>query len=118
MEEYFVDFELEGFITMDDYDLWGYTNYESTELIISDIMTDEEICLINKSKESPVLESIPTTEAGEIKIVFVEESMIKKMTFDDGSKAAESSKRKKYQCERCGITYVRWDFYQKHISDK
>ena len=39
MEENFVDFELEGFITMDDYDLWGYTNYESTELIISDIMT-------------------------------------------------------------------------------
>ena len=49
---------------MDESDLWGYMNYESTELIISDIMTDEEICLINKSKESPVLESIPTTEAG------------------------------------------------------
>ena len=41
----------------------------------------EEICLINKSKESPVLESTPTTEAQEIKIVFVEEPMIKKMTF-------------------------------------
>ena len=29
--------------TVDEFDLWGYTNYESTELIISDIMTDEEI---------------------------------------------------------------------------
>ena len=65
-EEYFVDFELEDEITVDESDLWGYTNYESTELIISDIMTDEEICLINKSEESSVLESIPTTEAGEV----------------------------------------------------
>ena len=62
-------------------------------------MTDEEISLINKSEESPVLESIPTTEAGEVEIAFVQESMIKKMTIDDGIKAAESSKRKKYQCE-------------------
>ena len=59
-EEYFVDSELEDNITVDKSDLWGYTNYESTELIISDIMTDEEICLINKSEESPVLDSIPT----------------------------------------------------------
>ena len=94
------------------------TNHESTELIISDIMTDGEISLINKSKESPVLESIPTNEAGEVEIAFVEESMIKKMAIDDGSKAAESSNRKKYQCERCGITYVRRDFYQKHVSSK
>ena len=43
-------------------------------------MTDEEICLINKSEESPVLESILTTEAGEVEITFVEESMVKKMT--------------------------------------
>ena len=46
-----------------------------------------------------MLESIPTTEAGEVEIAFVQESMIKKMTIDDGIKAAESSKRKKYQCE-------------------
>ena len=117
-KEYFVDFEWEDDIIVDESDLRGYTNYESTKLIISDIMTDDEICLINKSEESPVLESIPTTEAGEVEITFVEESMIKKMTIDDGSKAAESSKRKKYQCERCGITYVKWDFYQKHISGK
>lgn len=117
-EEYFVDFGLEDDIIVDESDLWGYTNHESTELIISDIMTDEKISLINKSKESPVLESIPITEAGEVEITFVEESMIKKMTIDDGSKAAEISKRKKYQCERCGITYVRWDFYQRHISGK
>ena len=44
--------------------------------------------------------------------------MIKEITIDDGSKAAESSKREKYQCERCGITYVRGNFYQKHISGK
>ena len=117
-EEYFADFELEDDITVDESDLWGYTNYESTELIISDIMTDEKICLINKSEEIPVLESIPTTEVGEIEIASVEESMIKKMTIDDGSKAAENSKRKKHQCERCGITYVRGDFYQKHIYGK
>ena len=102
---------------MDESDLWGYTNYESTELIISGIMTDEEICLINKREESPVLESIPT-EAGEVEITLVEESMIKKMTIDDGSKTAEISKRKKYQFKRCGITYVRSDFYQKLISGK
>ena len=102
-EEYFVDFELEDDIIVDESDLWGYT-------------TDEEICLINKGEESPVLESIPITEAGEVEITFVEESMVKKMTIDDGNNAAESSKRKKHQCERCGITYVRWDFYHKHIS--
>ena len=79
-------------------------------------MTDEEICLINNSEESPVLESIPKTEAGEVEITFVEESMVKKMTIDDVIDAAESSKRKKHQCERCGITYVRWGFYHKHIS--
>ena len=39
-----------------------------------------------------VLESISTTEAGELEIAFVHESMIKKMTIDDESKAAESSK--------------------------
>ena len=110
-EEYFADFELEDDIIVDESDLWGYTNYESTELIVPDIMTDEEICLINKSEESPVLESIPTTEAGEVEITLVEESIIKKMTIDDGSKTAEISKRKKYQFKRCGITYVRWDFY-------
>ena len=81
---------------MDESDLWGYMNYESTELIISDIMTDEEICLINKSKESPVLESIPTTEAGEAEINFIKELMVKKVAIDDASKSAESSKRKKY----------------------
>ena len=81
---------------MDESDLWGYMNYESTELIISDIMTDEEICLINKSKESPVLESIPTAEAGEVEINFIKELMVKKVAIDDASKAAESSKRKKY----------------------
>ena len=43
-----------------------------------------------------MLESIPTTEAGEVEIAFVEELMIKKVTIDDGSKAAGSSKRKKY----------------------
>ena len=72
-----------------------------------------------KSEESPVLESVPTTEAGEVEIAFVEELMIKKLTIDDGSKAAaESSKRKIYQCNRCGIRYIRGDFYQKHISGK
>ena len=65
-EEYFVDFELDDDITVDESDLWGYTNYESTELVISDIMTYEEIFLINKSEESPALESIPTSEAGEV----------------------------------------------------
>ena len=75
---------------MDESDLRGY-NYESTELVISDIMTDEEISLINIREESPVLESIPTTEAGEVEIAFVEELMIKKVTIDDGSKAAGSS---------------------------
>ena len=44
--------------------------------------------------------------------------MIKKMTIDDGRKASESTKRNKYQCERCGITYVRWNFYQRHISSQ
>ena len=34
------------------------------ELIISDIITDEEIYLINKSEESQLLESFSTTEAG------------------------------------------------------
>ena len=42
-EEYFVDFELDDDITVDESDLWSYTNYESTELVISDIMTYEEI---------------------------------------------------------------------------
>ena len=105
-------------ITVDESDLWGYRNYESTELIIPDIMTDEEICLINKSEESPVLESVKTTEAIEVEIAFVEESIIKKITIDDGSKEAESSKRKKCRYERCCITYVGGDFYQKHISGK
>ena len=99
-EEYFVDFELEDDITVDQSDLWSCTNYESTELIASHSMIDEEISLINKSMERPVLESIPTTETGEVEIAFVEESMIKKMIIYDGSNAAESSKRKKYQCER------------------
>ena len=102
-EEYFVDFELE-----DDgsYELIIYT-----ELIISGIMTEKEIDLLNKSEESHMPELIPTTEAGEVETAFVEESMIKMMTIDDGSKAAESSKRKKYQCEKCGMAYVRGDFY-------
>ena len=71
-------------------------------------MTDEEISLINQSKERQVLDSVPATEAGEVEIAFLKQSMIKKMTIDDGSKAEESSKRKKYQCERCGVTYIRW----------
>ena len=49
-------------------------------------MADEEVCLINKSEESPVLESTPTTEAGEVEITFAEGSVIKKMTIDNGSK--------------------------------
>ena len=77
-------------------DLRGYTNYGSTELTISDIMTDEEICLINKSEESPVLELILTPAAGEVEITFVKELMVKKMAINDGRKAAESRKRKKY----------------------
>ena len=36
------------------------------ELIISDIITDEEIYLINKSEESQLLESFSTTEAGKV----------------------------------------------------
>ena len=59
-----IDFKLEDHITVDESDLRCHTNYESTELIISDIMTDEEIGLINKNEECPVLKSIPT-EAGE-----------------------------------------------------
>ena len=117
-EEYFVDFELEDDITVDESDLKGHMNYESTELIISDIMIEKEVDLLNKSEESPMLKLIPTTEAGKAEIAFVEESMIKMMTIDDGSKAAENSKRKKYQCEKCGMAYVRGDFYQKHISGK
>ena len=109
-EEHFIELELEIDITVDESDLSGYTNHGSTELILIDIMTDQEICLINKSEEIPVLESIPTTETGEIEIAFVEESMVKKMTIDDESKATESSKRKKYHCERCGMTYVRGGF--------
>ena len=65
-EEYFLDFELDDAITVDKSDLWGYANYESKELVISNIMTDEDIFLINKSEESPALESIPTSEAGEV----------------------------------------------------
>ena len=117
-EEYFVDFELEDDITVNESDLRGHTNYESTELIISDIMTEEETGLLNKSEESPLLELIPTTEAGGVEIAFVEESMIKMMAIDDASKAAENSKRKKYQCEKCGMAYVRRDFCQKHVSGK
>ena len=41
-----------------------------------------------------MLESMSTTEAGELEIAFVHESMIKKMTIDDESKAAESSKQR------------------------
>ena len=117
--EYFVDFELEDDITVDESDLWGHTNYKSTELLTSDIMTNEEICLINKSEKSPELELILTTEAGgEVEIAFAKESMIKKMTVNYRSKAAERREKKKYQCERCGMTYVRGDFYQKYISGK
>ena len=92
-EEYFANFELED-ITVDDLKI---TNYESTELIISDIIPDEEIGLIYNCEESLLLESIPT-KAGEVEIAFVEEPIIKKTTVQDESKAAESSKRKKYQC--------------------
>ena len=67
---------------MDESDLWCYTNYKSTELVISDIMTDEEICSINKSEESPMLESIPAAEAGEVEITFAEESIIKSVAID------------------------------------
>ena len=81
-------------------------------------MIDEEICSINKSEESPMQESIPATEAGEVEITFAEDSIIKSMAIDYWSKEAESSKKKKYQCERCGITYARWNFHQKHISGK
>ena len=70
-------------------------------------MADEKFFLINKSEESLVLESVPTTEAGQVEITFAEELMIKKMVIDDGSKATENSETKKYQCERCGILYVR-----------
>ena len=73
-----IDFELEEDITVDESDLWGYTDYESTELIIYDIMIDEKISLINKSEESPVLELIPTTAAGEVEIDFIGQLMIKK----------------------------------------
>ena len=65
-DKYFKDFELEDGITVDESDLWGYPNYESTELIITNIIIGLEISLINKSEESPVLESIPTTKAGEV----------------------------------------------------
>lgn len=37
--------------------------------------------------------------------------MIKKMTIDDESKAAESIKRKKYQCERCSMIYARGNMF-------
>ena len=36
-KEYFVDFEWEDDIIVDESDLRGYTNYESTKLIISDM---------------------------------------------------------------------------------
>ena len=109
-KEYFVDFELEDHITVDKSDLRSHTNCESTELIISDLMTDDEIVVINEGEESPVLESIPTEAR--------EEKMIKKITISDRSKAAESSKSRKYQGERSCMTYVRDGFYQKHISGK
>ena len=76
-EKYFVDFELEDDMTVDESALWGYRSYENKELIVSDIMTDEGISLINNSEESPVLESILTTDAGEVKIAFVEKLVIK-----------------------------------------
>ena len=72
---------MEDDITVNESDLWGSTNYESAELIISDIMTDEEISLVNKIDPKIDLESIPTTEV-EVEIAFVEESMIKKMTIE------------------------------------
>ena len=37
-EEYFVQFELEDDITVDESDLSGYTNYERTILILTDMM--------------------------------------------------------------------------------
>ena len=37
-EKYFKDLELEDGITVDESDLWGYPNYESTELIITNII--------------------------------------------------------------------------------
>ena len=72
---------MEDDITVNESDLWGSTNYESAELIISDIMTDEEIYLVNKTDPKIDLESIPTTEV-EVEIAFVEESMVKKMTIE------------------------------------
>ena len=72
---------MEDDITVNESDLWGSTNYESAELIISDIMTDEEISLVNKIDPKIDLESIPTTEV-EVEIAFVEESMIKKITIE------------------------------------
>ena len=72
---------MEDDITVNESDLWGSTNYESAELIISDIMTDEEISLVNKIDPKIDLESIPTTEV-EVEIAFVEESMNKKMTIE------------------------------------
>ena len=72
---------MEDDITVNESDLWGSTNYESAELIISDIMTDEEISLVSKIDPKIDLESIPTTEV-EVEIAFVEESMIKKMTIE------------------------------------
>ena len=72
---------MEDDITVNESDLWGSTNYESAELIISDIMTDEEISLVNKIDPKIDLESIPTTEV-EVEIAFVEEPMIKKMTIE------------------------------------
>ena len=94
----------------------GHMNYESTELIISRIMNEEEIDLLNKSEESPMLELIPTSWGS--RNSFCGRVDDKMMTIHDRSKAAESSKRKKYQCEKCSMAYVRGDFYQKHISGK
>lgn len=89
-EEYFVEFELEDDITVDESDLSGYTNYERTILILTDMMMMRKF--VSYIKVRKVLESISTTEAGELEIAFVHESMIKKMTIDDERKAAESSK--------------------------
>lgn len=37
--------------------------------------------------------------------------MIKKMTIDDESKAAECIKRKKCQCQRCSMIYARGNMF-------
>ena len=116
----FVDFEIEDSL-VNENDLNGHICYENTEVVISDVLSEEEIKVVQENDEDLGLKNIEMSipqqhqpfHEPEPELQFIDESDIKLVTVEENK-----PKKKKYKCKKCGVLYCRKDFYQKHVEGK